>query len=180
MLLTAAVALLCLAGATLPVVAVLASALAERTRARRVLVRHAVVTLAIALAGVGAAVLASQLPPTLIGLVGLFPLLRGLRRVAGRSLVPDVAGAVEPAGLAAAATDGVVAYLALVVTRAAPEILVTVTALLVVALAAVLAARALVGRPRLRHADVVAGWTQVALGSYLLIDGGALSMLRPF
>jgi cadmium resistance protein CadD (predicted permease) len=169
MLLTAAITLLALAGMSGPVVAGLNS-----PEDRRTVGAHALATVAVAVAGLLAAFLATRLPAPLIGLVGLFPVIGGLRRLTSRPFTSQLRRDYPPGAGSLA-----VAFLALLVTRTGGEIAVAEAVLAVVAVAQVLVARALPAGP-LRHGETLAAWTEVALGAYLLVDGRALSMLRPF
>jgi hypothetical protein len=178
MLVTAAIALIALGGTSPPVIAALARSIAGS--GRRAYIGHALAVGLLALAGLGAALLASHLPAPLLGLVGLWPLLRGLGQLLTRPFSPSLSARPEPPALAAAVGNGASAYLALVATRSSTEIAVAASVLALVALVEAVLARRVARTLAPVPGQAGAAWTQVAVGVFLLVDGGALAMLRPF
>jgi hypothetical protein len=130
--------------------------------------------------GVAAAVAVAALPSALIGLVGIYPLLRGI----GRLSSVRFRAAPEPASTAAAVRAALVepasAYLPVVATRAGGEVLAASALALALAVLAVLAARSMTAATaeRLRRAGAaLAPWSLVLVGVALLVDGGAFAWL---
>jgi hypothetical protein len=137
--------------------------LSEQRPRARALASYALRCGVVALAGVAAAAAMAVVPATFAGLVGIAPLVRGVRRLTSVRLAPETA---EARG------DAAVAYVALVATRAGPEIAVATIVLFA------LAALAVVARPPrlVRLAPAVAAWTLLALGVYLLYAGRTLAL----
>jgi cadmium resistance protein CadD (predicted permease) len=167
------VVLVALGATGLEGIAVLARAAAPRATL-------ALVGVALGLAGVAAAAALTPLPSGMIGFVGLVPLLRGFGRLTGGAWRPeDTSGtAIQRASL----TNTAVAYLPIVATRAAPEVLMSSVVVVVGGTLAALATPWLAARPataeRLRRAGVAAApWALLLVGGLLVVEGGAFSWL---
>ena len=140
------------------------------------------VGVALALAGVAAAAAMAPLPSGMIGYAGLLPLLRGLGRLNSGGVRPQDDPASTAAVQRASITSAAVAYLTIVATRAAPEVLVASALVVVVGILAALSTRWLGARPatveRLRRVGRVVGpWALILVGGLLLVEGGVFSWL---
>jgi cadmium resistance protein CadD (predicted permease) len=178
---TALLVIAALAGTGAGGVAEVARAPLPRSKTALALVAATVALLA---GGVAAAVALAALPSALIGIAGVVPLLRGLRRLtsvrfredgsAAASTVAELVGAVRSAG-----ADPAVAYLAIVGTRAGEEVLAASIALVAMAAVASLAAPTLGRRAERwrRPAGTLAAWTLLLTGALLLVEGGTFSWL---
>ncbi len=118
---------------------------------------------ALAVLGVLAAVLAARVPSGLLGFVGLLPLVRGLGGLTSVRFRAELPSRGRLLGDAAAA------FLPVVATRAADEVLVATGALV----AGVVVGALLPRTPR----PGLAPWTLVVVGASLLVEGGSLSWL---
>jgi cadmium resistance protein CadD (predicted permease) len=141
----------------------------------------ALVGVALALAGVAAAAAMAPMPSGIIGFAGFLPLLRGFGRLTGGvRWQEDLSGtaAIQKASL----TNAAVAYLPIVATRAAREVLVSSALVVVVGTLAALVMPWLGTRPataeKLRRAGVAAApWALMLVGGLLVVEGGAFSWL---
>jgi hypothetical protein len=120
----------------------------------------------LALAGVVAAALVAVLPSPLAGLLGVVPLVRGVQRLTSLRFVPELAHA------RAVITDLILAYVALVATRAGSEIALAALLLAIFGALTVLLGRRLPAR----LPPPLAAWTLVGIGVYLLADNHALAL----
>jgi hypothetical protein len=112
------------------------------------------------------------------------PFIRGLGRLTSvRFRDPEPAPAATAGELARAARAGIadpaVVTLAILGTRAAPEVLLASAVVVVLGALAGVAAPALGSRTARwrRPVAAIAGWTLLLTGAFLLVDGGALSWL---
>jgi cadmium resistance protein CadD (predicted permease) len=163
-----------------------ASASAEHAPPGRALAVVALLALSLALA-----LAAAPVPSGLIAYAGLLPLLRGARQLLSVRFRPEPEEGEPPSGrpiwlafraTLAAGGDLFVVALAVFATHTGAEVLGLAGSMLVAALVATLARRAVERGPdRLREiAGVVhhgKPWALVATGAALLVEGGALNWL---
>jgi hypothetical protein len=178
---TALLVIAALAGTGLSGVAELGRAQLPRTT---VAVALAAMTGTLLAGGLVAAVALAMLPSGLIGVVGVVPFIRGLGRLTSvrfRDREPAPAATAGELARAARAgiTDPAVAYLAILGTRAAPEVLLASAIVMMLGVVAGAAAPALGARTLRwrRPVAAIAGWTLLLTGGFLLVDGGAFSWL---
>jgi cadmium resistance protein CadD (predicted permease) len=145
---------------------------------------------ALLVGGAAAAVLGARLPSGLLGFLGMIPVLRGLGRLTSvrfredETSSPATGGELRGAVLARLA-DPAAAYLPLAGTRAAPELLEASAVLAALAVVAAILVGRLAARPaavteRVRRAGrALSGWALVAVGAFLLVEGGAFAWLLP-
>jgi cadmium resistance protein CadD (predicted permease) len=126
--------------------------------------RCLLVAAALAVCGVLAAATGAKVPSGLLGFVGLVPLVRGL------GALTSVRFRAEPPSRGRLLADAAAAYLPVVATRAAEEVLVATGVLVVGAALGVLL-------PRTAPRPALAPWTLVVVGAALLVEGGSLSWL---
>lgn len=142
----------------------------------------ALVGVALALAGVAAAAATAALPSGFIGYAGLFPLVSGFGRLSSGSVRAHDDPSSAAASQRASITGVGLAYLTIVATRAASEVLVSSVLVVVAGVLAALVTPWLGARPataqRLRRAGgVAAPWALMLVGGLLLVDGGVFSWL---